>query len=297
MKHSLFDNRDSLVKKASYLRIEANEFAQSIKSGNFRSQNRGQGIEFSGVRDYIRGDDIRSIDWNVTARMGKPFVKVFEEERELQMFLIVDRSLSMQYGIDKKTKYEVAAETAALIAIAAELNNCPIGAVFFDGKNHFCLNPSSGKETTMILLTHLDELNDDGEIGSVLANALTGSGRILKKRSLVFILSDFRSADWQKPLIQLAQKNDVIAINYEDKSDIALPSVGSSLFSDCESDLQMILPSNSQKFKKEWKMYNENKIKNWREICVKHGIYPVVMSANDDPLQVLTSIFKRKKKI
>ncbi len=295
MKHSVFENRDSLVKKASYLRIEANEFAESMKSGSFRSLHRGQGIEFSGVRDYIRGDDIRSIDWNVTARMGKPFVKVFEEERELQMFLVVDRSLSMQYGIDKKTKYEIASETAALITIAAELNNCPIGAVFFDGKNHFCLNPSTGKETTMLLLTHLDELNDDGEVGSVLGNALSGSGKILKKRSLVFVLSDFRSSDWQKPLILLAQKNDVIAINYIDKSDIALPSVGTSLFSDCESDFQMILPSNSEKFKKEWKSYNENKVKNWTDICVKHGIFPVTMSTNDDPLPILTSIFKRKK--
>lgn len=294
MKHSVFKNRDSLVKKASYLRIEANEFAESMKSGSFRSLHRGQGIEFSGVRDYIRGDDIRSIDWNVTARMGKPFVKVFEEERELQMFLVVDRSLSMQYGIDKKTKYEIASETAALITIAAELNNCPIGAVFFDGKNHFCLNPSTGKETTMLLLTHLDELNDDGEVGSVLGNALSGSGKILKKRSLVFVLSDFRSSDWQKPLILLAQKNDVIAINYTDKSDIALPSVGTSLFSDCESDFQMILPSNSEKFKKEWKAYNENKVKNWTDTCVKHGIFPVTMSTNDDPLPILMSVFKRK---
>ena len=128
-------NNESLIKKALYLRLKAQDIAEGMKSGNFRSLYRGQGVEFAGVRDYTRGDDIRTIDWNVTARMGRPYIKIFEEERELQIFIITDSSLSMQLenGSDRRTKYAAAAETAALVAIAAELNACPTGAVFFDG--------------------------------------------------------------------------------------------------------------------------------------------------------------------
>ena len=123
---------ESLVKKASFLRIQARSLAEEMKTGNFRSLYRGQGIEFSGVRDYIRGDDIRSIDWNVTARMGRPYVKVFEEERELQIFIVMDTSASMllDCGTRLPSKYTAAANTAALIVLAAEMNACPLGAVF-----------------------------------------------------------------------------------------------------------------------------------------------------------------------
>ena len=137
-------NNESLIKKALYLRLLAQDIADGMKSGSFRSLYRGQGIEFAGVRDYIRGDDIRTIDWNVTARMGRPYIKLFEEERELQIFLIVDSSLSMQLetSSDRRTKYSAAAESAALITIAAEINACPTGAVFFDGAINFSVEPA-----------------------------------------------------------------------------------------------------------------------------------------------------------
>ena len=141
----LFKNDENLVKKASYLKFLARELADSLKTGNFRSLFRGQGIEFEGVRDYIRGDDVRSIDWNVTARMGHPFVKVFEEEREFQVLLILDNSASMMIKNDKKSKFEVARYASALITIACELNSCSIGAIFFDGVINFCTKPFFSK--------------------------------------------------------------------------------------------------------------------------------------------------------
>lgn len=287
-------DKESLVKKAAYLRIVATDLADGMKSGNFRSLYRGQGIEFSGVRDYIRGDDIRSIDWNVTARMGRPYVKVFEEERELQIFLILDDSLSMQLGTGKRTKYDTAAEAAALITIAAEMNSCPLGAVFFDGAIHFTCSPQLGRERTMLVLTQLDKGSENPVTGSVLGNALNGAGRLLKKRSLVFVLSDFRSGDWEKPLISLAHKNDVVALRLLDRFDDQLPNIGYVPFSDCESDLTMRLPTSSERFKKEWRIQNESNVKRWQEICVKHGIMPVSLNTSDEPLQVLTSIFVQK---
>lgn len=287
-------DRESLVKKASYLRIVASDLAEGMKSGNFRSLYKGQGIEFSGVRDYIRGDDVRSIDWNVTARMGRPYVKVFEEERELQIFIVLDDSLSMQLGTGKRTKYDTATEAAALVTIAAEMNNCPVGAVFFDGAIHFSCSPQLGRERTMLILTHLDKLPQKSVTGSVLGNALNGAGKLLKKRSLVFVFSDFRSGDWEKSLISLAHKNDVIAMRLTDKFDESLPSIGSVPFEDCESNLTMVLPTSSEKFKKEWRMQNESKVNYWKELCVKHGIMPVILKTTDETLQVLSQVFGQK---
>ena len=285
---------ESLVKKASLLRLAALDIADGMKNGNFSSLYRGQGIEFSDVRDYIRGDDIRSIDWNVTARMGKPYVKIYEEERELQVFIILDTSLSMHTG-SSKTKYAQAANCAALITLAAELNNCPLGAVFFDKTINFSCSPVQGRERTMLILAHLDKLAKNKEGGSVLASALTGAGKLLRNRSLVFVLSDFRSTKWEKPLISLAQKNDVIALRVHDTFDDELPSIGTVLFEDAESHKKMMLPSSSQSLKKEWRSYSKALETRWNDCCVKHGILPVIMDTKKEPFHVLNGIFGAKR--
>lgn len=296
MQKKYLTNNETLIKKAAYLKIVAQDLADGMKSGNFRSLYRGQGIEFSGVRDYIRGDDIRTIDWNVTARMGRPYIKVFEEERELQIFIVLDSSLSMRLENDKRSKYATAAEAAALITIAAEINECPVGAVFFDGAIHFSCKPRLEKEQTMMILTHLDNLPEQQVKGSVLGNALTGAGKLLKKRSLVFVLSDFRSNNWEKPIIALAQKNDVVAIRLHDNADDELLTMGTVLFEDVESGMKMDLPSASESFKKEWRNFNELHTSRWKDFCVKHGILPVIQDVKNDPLQTLNSIFAQKAK-
>lgn len=289
-------NNESLIKKALYLRLMAENIAEGMKSGNFRSLYRGQGIEFAGVREYNRGDDIRTIDWNVTARMGRPYIKIFEEERELQIFLIVDSSRSMQLetAADRRTKYAAAAEAAALVAIAAEINACPAGAVFFDGTINFSAEPALGKENTMQILNHLDRLPESPVSGSVLPGAITAAAKVLRKRTLVFILSDFRCAGWEKPLINLAQKNDVIAINLHDATDEELPSLGTVKFMDVETGRKMSLPSSSPAFKKEWRNYNEMNQNRWQDFCIKHGIMPVILDTKTEPVQVLNQIFARK---
>ncbi|MBR7064221.1 MAG: DUF58 domain-containing protein [Treponema sp.] len=235
MKHLLSSNQDVLARKAMLFRISASKLADSFKTGTFRSLFTGQGIEFSGVREYLRGDDIRTIDWNVTARMGKPFVKLFEEDRDLQLFLVVDRSLSMFTGLGSATRYSVAAQAAALITMAAELNGSEIGAVFFDGAIQFSCKPESGKQRTMLLLARLDEIDDDIKKGSALSASLRGAEQILKRRSLVFVLSDFRTSGFEHHLASLSQKNDVVAIRVVDDLDSELPQIGTFSFKDSES--------------------------------------------------------------
>ena len=293
-------NYSKLLQQSHFLEIKARSLAEGMKSGNFRSLYRGQGIEMSAVRDYIRGDDIRSIDWNVTARMGKPYVKVFEEHRELQIFIIMDNSLSMQISeANKKSKYETASEAAALLTFAAELNECPIGTVLFGSKINLALMPVWGREQTMIILSNLQKYNakeKDSEIiepGSVLSSAINGAGKILKKRSLVFIFSDFRSTDWEDNLGMLAHKNDVIAIRMTDGYDAQLPAVGTYTFTDAESGIRRILPSSSPRFAKIWKGENDRREKNFSDFCLKHGITAVNMDAANDPLKVLSDIFNR----
>ena len=288
-----FIDDTSLIKKASYLKIRARELAESFKSGNFRSLFRGQGIEFEGVRDYIRGDDVRTIDWNVTARMGHAFVKVFEEERELQVLLIMDNSESMMIKHDKKSKFEIAQDASALITIACELNSCSLGAIFFDGQINFCTKPLLNKSQTMLILNKISKQNETPVKGSVLNSALISASRILKKRSLVFIFSDFRSEGWQKALVALAKKNDVLAFNIFDSFDYQFPELGSVVFKDAETGSKMILPTTSKKFKKSWQNFNHQKLQNWKEFCLKHGVIPVIMNTKDEPLKILNNVLKK----
>ena len=290
MQNFLSGNKDSLSKKASYLRFSAKTLVENLKLGSFKSLYKGQGVEFSGVREYLRGDDVRAIDWNVTARMGRPYVKVFDEEHELQIFLVVDRSASMFCGVNGIVKYETVAEIAALLALVAETSASPIGAVFFDGEIHFSCKPASGKERTMLLLSKLDKVEKIKE-GSVLANAIQGATKLLKNRSLVFVISDFRSACWEEPFKLLAQKNDVVALRVTDTFDFELPDMGSVPFVDSETGISCVLPTSTEGLKSAWKEDFKYRTQKWKDFCIRHGASPLSISTEEDVVRVLSSFF------
>ncbi|MCR5494607.1 MAG: DUF58 domain-containing protein [Treponema sp.] len=295
MQHLIAGSRDSLSQKASYLRVCARHLADSMKSGGFRSLYHGQGIEFAGVREYLRGDDVRSIDWNVTARMGKPYVKMFEEDQELQIFLIVDRSSSMFIGSKGRVKYETAAEVAALLTLAAEQNDSPVGAVFFDGKIHFSSKPEAGRSQSMHLLTKLDEV-EHIERGSVMGNALSGAAKILRHHSLVFILSDFRSSGWEEPFKILSQKNDVVAVQVTDSTDWELPAMGTVPFVDSESGKRLVLPTLSSIFKSAWRDDYRKRSSKLENYCIRHGARYFSISTEEDAVRKLTDFFASRFK-
>ncbi len=295
MAHILGDDRTRLVQRASLLRLESAKIADALKNGNFKSLYRGQGIEFSDVRDYLPGDNVRSIDWNVTARMGRAFIKQYEEDKELQVFFILDRSLSMLSGSRGRTRLATASEACALLLLAAEQTASATGAVFFDGKIRFALEPKAGHTQTMILLSHLDAPEEDTSTGSVLANALTGAGKLLKKRSLVFIFSDFRVNRWLKPFAQLAQKHDVVAVRITDPLDSELPRMGTVPFTDTESGVQRTFPTMSKAFSRAWFEDNRARLDRWHTECVRHGGYPLTLSTEEDVLAVLTRFFSTRR--
>ena len=295
MRKSLIQN-EQIIKKASMLKIPAHKLAESLKSGNFRSLYKGQGIEFEGVREYIRGDDVRSIDWNVTARLARPYVKIFREEREFQLFLIIDNSNSMMLNYFGKSKYDACSEAVALLTIAAQINCCPIGAVFFDGEINFSIKPKLDKNQSMLILNQLSYENEKKQNGSDLEKAINGAGKLLKKRTLVFIFSDFKTENWQKSAVMLAQKNDLVAVRITDEFDYKMPNLGTTVFQDSESRVKMVLPTSSKKFQTFWTDYQNQKNDNWESFCIKHGILPVFMKTTDDPFKVLNEVLKKRKK-
>ncbi|MDR3284060.1 MAG: DUF58 domain-containing protein [Treponema sp.] len=283
----------SLVRRAARLRLTAISLANSMKSGSFRSLYRGQGMEFAGVREYLRGDDVRAIDWNVTARMGKPFVKLFEEERELVVFLVVDCSASMTAGA--ASRQETAFETGALLALAAEQNGSPVGAALFDGQIRFTLAPKAGRSQVMLLLSRFDNPAGTAARGSALDSALSGAARLLRKRSFVFVISDFRAEGWETPLSVLASRHDVAAIRITSRFDEELPAVGMIPFVDPETGFRQMLPTAQMGFRRKWKEANSRRLDAWYAQCAKNGAFPLIIPAGEDPARQLAAFFASRE--
>lgn len=294
------NNYQSLSQRAARLKLLAFSIAQGLKSGSFRSMFKGHGIEFTGVRDYLVGDDIRSIDWNVTARMNKPYVKLFEERRELVVFILVDNSESMQSGFLCKNRFEVAKECASLLCFASNQINCPLGMAIFDGKITFSSSPKAGQMQLMTLLQQLDNCsrneNKSKNKGTALSNALQGAYRILKNRSLVIIISDFRATNYEQHLALLKSKHDVLAIRITDPSDTELPKAGYFSFEDPETKIKRNFPLFSNAFLREWKKSGKDRSERFLNMCAKRGIFSINLSTKDDPAQVLERFFCAKEK-
>ncbi|MDE5613311.1 MAG: DUF58 domain-containing protein [Treponemataceae bacterium] len=290
----LDENRGRLARRAQQLRLNARTVADSLRQGAFRSVSRGQGIDFSGVREYLSGDNVRSIDWNVTARMGKPFVKQYEEDRELHVLFVLDRSASMLTGSAGRARLAAASEAAAVLLFAAEQNACAVGAVFFDGAIQWACVPKAGRAQVMALFSRLDRLDDGGVRGSALASALNGAGTLLKRRSLVFVLSDFRADGWLQPLARLSGKHDVVAVRVTDPCDTELPAVGTVPFADGETGARRMLPTSSVSFRRAWFEDNRQRTDFWQGECLRHGAYPLALSTADDAVQVLSRFFSQR---
>ncbi len=291
----LISDSNTLAKSAASLRLRARSIAEGLRQGNFSSMFKGQGIDFAGVREYLQGDDIRSIDWNVTARMGKTFVKLYDEEREQIVFFIVDRSLSMETGSSNLTRLNLASETGALLLLAANSNSCPVGSVFFDGKINFSCMPKNSLDQTMLILSKFAQREEVVTEGSALSSAIKGAQQILKNRSMVFILSDFRCEDYQDNLARLAQKHDVVAIRFTDANDFELPDFGMVQVQDPETKATKVFPSFSTSFKRAWRENSNNVLDRWKYMCKKNGVIPLTISTADDPALRLSRFFAVKE--
>lgn len=308
----------SLVKRANSLQVTSRTLFESLRSGSFKSIYKGRGIEFSGVREYFLGDDVRSIDWNVTARMGRPFVKQFEEDRELVLFLVVDASLSMATGGGKlaRNRLSTGCEVAALMALAASLGGGSVGGVIFDGDIRYSHKPRAGNNQALMFLNQLEAVleasgetgfssEDDSEnvqsqlslasTGSNLHKALRGAASLLKKRSLVLVVSDFRTAGYQQDLAVLASRHDVIAVRIADPVDCQLEGMGSLPFVDLESGYRRILPTSSSSFQQAWKESDKKRVERWKSDCYRRGAWPLTISTQEEVAVALQRFFSGRE--
>lgn len=239
-----------LLKKVRKIEIKTRGLSQNIFAGEYHSAFKGRGMMFSEVREYQYGDDLRDIDWNVTARQNRPFVKVYEEERELTVMLVVDVSGSRNFGAVGDEKRQMIAEIAATIAFSAIQNNDKIGAVFFSDKIEKFIPPKKGKKHILFIIRELLDFKPENR-GTNIAMAVRYLTDALKKRCTMFLISDFiDESDYQKPLTIACNKHDVMALQVYDKRDSKMPDVGLIRVQDLETGRAQWVDTSSSRVRK-----------------------------------------------
>ncbi len=213
-----------VLRQVKGIELRTRALVNSLFTGEYRSVFRGQGIEFAEVRAYQQGDDFRAIDWNVSARMGHPFVKTFHEEREITLLLVVDQSGSCHFG-RPATKAALAVEVSAVLALAAARHNDRVGALMFADTVEFVLRPAKGRPHALRLIRDLVAFTPRGR-GTSLGEALLYAAKLLRHHAIVVVLSDFRAEGWEEPLARLAARHDVVAITLDDPRELDLPDAG-----------------------------------------------------------------------
>ena len=238
-----------IIKRIRKLEILTKIIVSEQLSGNYHSSFRGQGLEFAEVREYQAGDSFRSIDWNVSARYGAPYIKKFRETRELNVFLIVDVSASMDFATLNAYKRERMAEIAAVLSFSAPSNHDKVGMLMYSSALEKYLPPRQGKKSALQILREILYYEPKAR-GSSLAGALESTLRLLKKRSVVFILSDFLDKGFSRPLEILARKHDVIALQILDDAELVLPKAGLVRLHDPETGLRTVIDSSHPELRK-----------------------------------------------
>jgi uncharacterized protein (DUF58 family) len=223
-----------ILRQVKLLELRTRGLVNSLFTGEYRSVFKGQGMEFSEVREYQPGDEVRSIDWNVTARMRKPYVKRYIEERELTVMLVVDLSGSERFGTRKRFKSELASELAAVLAMSAIRNNDRVGAVLFTDRIEHVVPPRKGRRHALRLMRDLLAFEPTGT-GTDIAAAVDYAGKMLVHKAIIFLVSDFQEEELEQPLKLLAQRHDVVAVTVDDPSEHELPDLGLARFVDPES--------------------------------------------------------------
>jgi len=223
-----------ILKKVKRIEIATRGLVNEVFSGEYHSVFKGRGMEFAEVREYQIGDDIRNIDWNVSARMGHPYVKVFDEERELTVMLLVDVSSSGNFGTTNQMKGEIAAELCAVLAFSAIKNNDKVGLMIFSDKIEKFIPPRKGKQHVLRVIREILFYQPE-EAQTDLSVALEYLSRIIKRRSIIFLISDFLTTDYEKALQVANKKHDIIAIDIIDPREIELPNIGFLELEDAET--------------------------------------------------------------
>lgn len=282
-----------LLKKVRQIEIKTRGLSSNIFAGEYHSAFKGRGMMFSEVREYQYGDDIRNIDWNVTARFNHPFIKTFEEERELTVMLMIDVSGSREFGTTANFKKNIITEIAAVLAFSAIQNNDKIGVIFFSDRIEKFIPPKKGRSHTLFIIRELINFTPEHQNTNI-EEALKYLTNAIKKRCTTFLISDFIDTDYEHSLRIANQKHDVVAIRVYDQRETEMPSIGLVKMRDAETgNEQWIDTSNSvvrNNYAKYWHETNE-KI---NQMFAKCGVDNVLVSTSDDYVKALMSMFKKR---
>ena len=283
-----------LLKKVRQIEIKTRGLSRNIFAGEYHSAFKGRGMAFSEVREYQYGDDVRDIDWNVTARHNKPFIKVFEEERELTVILLVDVSSSRDFGAIGEMKREMIAEIAATIAFSAIQNNDKIGVIFFSDKIEKFIPPKKGKKHILYIIRELIDFQPEDK-GTDLGVVLEYMTNAIKKRSTAFLISDFiATPDYSNALSIAGRKHDLVAIQVYDKRETELPDVGLIKMYDAERETENWVDSSSSKVRKTYAQWWKNRQAVMQDTLRKSRVDLASIATDEDYVVALMNLFKRR---
>lgn len=284
-----------ILKKVRQIEIKTKGLSKHIFSGEYNSAFKGRGMSFSEVRDYQYGDDVRNIDWNVTARTGDPYVKVFEEERELTLMLLIDISKSTLFGTRNQLKSELIAELSAVLAFSAIQNNDKVGAILFSSEVEKYLPPKKGKQHILRIIREV--IYHEGSKSETNINAaLEYFNNIQKKRSIAFILSDFMDNNYESALSIAARKHDLIGVHVFDEAEAELANIGLVQSVDAETGKRILIDTSNKKFRLKYKDWYDTNIQYFSKQFSKSRGDLISIRTGQDYVKSLLQFFKKRAK-
>ena len=280
-----------LLKKVRKIEIKTSGLSRQIFAGEYHSAYKGRGMAFSEVREYQYGDDIRSIDWNVTARFNHPYIKIFEEERELTVMLLIDTSGSREFGSRAMLKKNMITEIAAVLAFSAIHNNDKIGVIFFTNKVEKYISPQKGRKHILHVIRELINFQPENK-NTDLSEPLRYLTNVIKKRCTAFILSDFIAPDFEKPLRIAGSKHDIAALEIYDKRETGIPDVGMLKLIDAESGYEKIIDTSNKRVRDMYTDWWDKKHQKALEVFSKCGVDTTMIGTDEDYVKPLIKLFK-----
>lgn len=284
----------NIIQKVRKLEIKTKGLTNHIFSGEYHSAFKGRGMSFSEVREYAYGDDIRSIDWNVTARSNTPYIKVFEEERELTLMLLVDISASSLFGTETQTKRDLITEICAVLAFSAIANNDKVGVIFFSDKVEKYIPPKKGKAHILYIIRELLTVKPHSNAQTNVAASLKFLNNIMKKRTITFMLSDFISDSFQDALNVAGKRHDIVGIHVFDLRDKELPNVGILKVVDSETQVAQWIDTSDLQVQKQYANHFDESAKETKHLFLKSGSALIPISTADDYVKKLQQFFRTR---
>ena len=282
-----------IYSQVNRLEIETNRILNSSFAGEYNSAFKGTGIEFEEVRPYIEGDDVRFIDWNVTAKMNQPFVKVFREERELSIFLLIDRSASMSFGSRSETKKELLLKISALLALVSMKNNDRVGLIIFSETVEKVILPKKGRRHVLRIIEEI-LIFEPTSVTTNLAAPLEFVAKLAMKRSVVFLLSDFKSTNFSRPLEIVAHKHDLIPVIFHDSLESNISGNMTIRFEDLESGQELMVNTGDSNFKQKYNQLSSQKSKALQQYFIGQAMDYIQLNTGEPYISTLISFFKRR---